>query len=194
LTDPWPFDPLRPFCADIIVADPPWQFELRSAKGERKSAQAHYACMSLPEIEAMPVGMLARRDCWLFLWATAPMLPDALATMRAWGFRYVSRTSWRKTTESGKTRMGPGYIVRTMHEDILIGRIGEPTRRRPMPSLFSGVAREHSRKPDEFYALLETFAEPTAFKLDLFGRETKDARLGWSTWGDERTKFDQERQ
>lgn len=184
----WPFEGLRMFGYDVIVADPPWQFELRSSAGEAKSAQAHYECIGLDRIMALPVGELARRDCWLMLWATAPMLPQALAVMGAWGATYRSRLSWRKVTRTGRGRLGTGYIVRTLHEDVLIGAWGSPPRGKPLPSLFDGVAREHSRKPDEFYALIDQFA-PSTFRADLFGRQS---RPGWDVWGDEATKFDGE--
>ncbi|MBL8575108.1 MAG: hypothetical protein JNM13_15645 [Hyphomicrobiaceae bacterium] len=182
----WPFEGLRMFGYDVIVADPPWRFELRSSAGEAKSAQAHYDCIGLDRIMALPVGQLARRDCWLMLWATAPMLPQALAVMGAWGATYRSRLSWRKLTRHGKGRLGTGYIVRTLHEDVLIGAWGQPPRRRPLPSLFDGEAREHSRKPDEFYALIDQFA-PATFRADLFGRQS---RPGWDVWGNEARKFD----
>lgn len=183
----WPFDPLQPFCADVIVADPPWLVEMRSEKGEAKAPQAHYDCLPIDAIKRFPVGHLAGSDCWLFLWTSAPLLDRAFEVMNAWGFTYCSRCAWAKVTQNGKPRLGPGYVVRTLHEDILIGKIGEPRRQKPLPSLFSGVAREHSRKPEEFYALVERFA-PLARRVDLFARQS---RPGWNTWGNEATKFDE---
>jgi N6-adenosine-specific RNA methylase IME4 len=183
----WPFDPLLPFSADLLVADPPWLVEMYSQKGEKKAPQAHYDCMPIEAIKRLPVGQLAGSDCWLFLWTSAPLLDAAFEVMRAWDFTYVTRCAWRKTTINGKPRLGPGYIVRTLHEDVLIGRIGNPRRFKPMPSLFDGVAREHSRKPEEFYGLVERFA-PMARRIDLFSRQT---RPGWKNWGDEATKFDE---
>ena len=174
------------FGFDLVVCDPPWSFALRSAAGESKSAQAQYACMPLDAIKAMPVGHLVGANSWLFLWATAPMLPHALAVMEAWGFTYRTRLAWRKLTPAGKPRLGTGYVVRTLHEDILVGAIGSPTYMRALPSLFDGVAREHSRKPDEFFGLVEAFA-PGARRLDMFSRET---RPGWRSWGAEASKFD----
>lgn len=129
----WPFDPLRPFSADVINADPPWLVEMYSEKGEGKAPQAHYDCLSIEAISALPVGQLAGSDCWLFLWTSAPLLDRAFEVMRAWDFQYVTRTAWRKTTINDKQAFGPGYIVRTMHEDVLIGKIGNPRRQKPMP-------------------------------------------------------------
>ena len=182
----WPFDPLAMFSADLVAADPPWSFDLYSAAGEAKSAQAHYECMPLDAIKALPVGHLVGCHSWLFLWATAPLLPQALEVMHAWGFEYRTRLSWRKVTPAGKPRLGTGYIVRTLHEDILVGAIGSPARKSPLPSLFDGVAREHSRKPESFYGLVEAFA-PAARRVELFARASRD---GWATWGDERSKYD----
>jgi N6-adenosine-specific RNA methylase IME4 len=185
----WPFgDNLHPFCADLILADPPWAFKSRSAKGEKKSAQAQYDCMSLGEIMAMPVNHLAKPDCWLFLWVTAPMLPQGLGVLRAWGFDYVTTLAWHKVFPSGKTAMGTGYVARTMHENILVGKIGAPRFSKALPSFFAGVRREHSRKPEDIYRLLERFA-PDAWRVDLFSRERRD---GWMAFGNEADKFNRE--
>ena len=109
----WPFDPLPPLSFDVVFADPPWQFELRSEKGEGKAPQAHYDCMSLDEICALPVGHLARGDAWLWLWATYPMLREAFTVLDAWGFTYVTGGPWVKRGQSGKLAFGPGYVLRT---------------------------------------------------------------------------------
>lgn len=182
---PWPFDPLPLFGFDLLAVDPPWSFSLYSAKGEEKSPQAQYDCMALADIQALPVGQLVGANAWLFLWATAPLLPEAIDTLRRWGFAYVTRLTWRKVTRNGKVRMGPGYVARTCDETVLVGRVGRPQITRALPSIFDGVAREHSRKPEEFFMLVEGFA-PRARRADLFGREQ---RPGWSVWGNESTKF-----
>lgn len=183
----WPFDPLRPFSFDVIVADPPWSFSLYSESGEEKSAQAHYDCMPIEEIAALPVGDLVGANSWLLLWATAPMLPQALMVMTRWGFTYKTTVAWRKVTRNKKPAMGTGYVARTMHENVLIGACGKPEYRRALPSIFDGVRRQHSRKPDEFYGLVDRFATPWARKLDLFSRET---RPGWTSWGNQSALFD----
>ncbi|HMK89462.1 MAG TPA: MT-A70 family methyltransferase [Methylocystis sp.] len=181
----WPFGDLPPLSFDVIAADPPWDFELRSAKGAKKSAVAHYATMSTADICALPVGQLAQRDCVLLLWATAPRLPEALDVMNSWGFAYKTMLIWRKTTPAGKVRVGTGYWARTMHEPVLIGALGSPAKASAFPSLFDGVAREHSRKPDEFFDLVER-CTTGARRLDLFSRQR---RPGWTAWGDETEKF-----
>lgn len=125
------------FGFDCIVADPPWLFGLWSKKGEGKAPQAHYKCLPTETIARMRVNDHAARDCWLFLWATNPMLRDAFMVMDAWGFKYVTAMAWRKTTVHGNPKWGPGYVARTLHEPILIGKVGEPAMERAMPGLFA---------------------------------------------------------
>ena len=183
---PFFFDPLHPFCADLIVADPAWTFVLHSFKGAGKSAQEHYSCMDGAAIRSMPVGLLAGRDCWLFLWVTAPLLDLGIDCLKGWGFTYKTFVVWRKVTRNGKPAIGTGYLVRGMAELVLIGCFGEPHYAKPLDGLFDGVRREHSRKPDEFYERLERFA-PQARKVDLFARQR---RPGWTVWGNEVDRFD----
>lgn len=184
----WPFDPLIPLSYDIIVADPPWPFDLYSNAGNHKSAAAHYDLMSIDDIAALPVGSLAQRDSLLLMWVTAPRLIESLHVMKSWGFAYKTNIVWRKTTESGKVRMGTGYWARSMHESVLLGTIGKPSKLSAFPSLFDGVAREHSRKPDEFYTLVNKHTSGLR-RADLFARQS---RLGFDGWGFEATKFDGE--
>lgn len=181
----WPFAPLVPLSYEVIVADPPWDFALWSENGNKKGAAPHYKLMPGEQIDALPVGQLAQRDCFLLLWATAPMLLIGLQAMKAWGFTYKSQLVWRKVTRNGLVRWGTGYRARTGHELVLVGTIGNP-RDRGFPSIFDGLAREHSRKPDEFYRLILKHS-PGLRRSDLFSRET---RPGFDGWGDQHTKFD----
>lgn len=182
----WPFGHLQMFGYDVIDIDPAWDFELFSEAGEKKSAKAHYDTMSLAEIMALPVGQLARRDTLVTLWTCEWMTPgDLQRVLDAWGCVYKTAIIWRKTTRKGKVRMGPGYRARTMHERVVIATYGNPAHK-AFPSVFDGVAREHSRKPEEFYSLMERCC-PKASKAMLFSRQS---RAGWDTWGHERTKFD----
>lgn len=184
----WPFAPLEPFGYDFIMIDPPWHFAVRSEKGEEKSPQAQYRTMSVDEIRDLPVGSLASKDCILWLWATAPMLPQAIEVMTAWGFRYSTMGAWHKKTVNGKTSFGPGYRLRSSCEPFLIGSVGQPKTTHATRNLIEGVAREHSRKPDEAYAIAEAMM-PQARRADVFSRET---RPGWEGCGDEAGKFDTE--
>jgi len=185
----WPFGDLQMFGYDVIVADPPWAFELRSEAGEGKSAAAHYDLMSLDAIKVLPVGQLARGDCLLLLWTCGWAIATGQAqdVAKAWGFTPISEIIWRKTTVNEKVRMGPGYRVRTMHEPVLLCIAGNPMHK-PFPSLINGLAREHSRKPDEFYRAVVKATPRAMRRADLFSRETRE---GFEAWGNEIGKFDQ---
>ncbi len=121
---------------------------------------------------------------WTCGWAMATGQTQAVA--RAWGFTPQSEMIWRKLTVNGKPRMGTGYRVRTLHEPILVCTIGNP-KHKPLPSLFDGVAREHSRKPAEFYDIALRHTPGAMRRADLFSRET---RAGFEGWGNEHGKFD----
>jgi N6-adenosine-specific RNA methylase IME4 len=181
----WVFSPLPPLSYECLAVDPPWPFDLYSNKGNRKSAAAHYRLMTHEQIRQLPVGQLAQRNCLLLLWTPAPALPEALSTMRAWGFVYKSNLIWRKVYPSGKVRMGTGYWARSMHEQVLIGTIGRPTKLSAFPSCFDGIAREHSRKPEEFFSLIERHTDGLR-RAEVFARVV---RPGWDAWGDETGKF-----
>lgn len=174
------------FGYDFIMADPAWTFVTYSEKGHEKAPQAHYDCQSLDEIKALPVGQLASRDCVLWLWACNPMLDQAFDVIKAWGFQFKTAGSWAKKTVNGKYRWGPGYVLRTTNEPYLIATTGNP-QIKAIQSGFDGLAREHSRKPDEAYELAERMC-PNARRLNMFTRET---RVGWDSTGDEATKFDE---
>ncbi len=183
----WPFGDLRPLSYDLICADPPWSFKTYSEKGHGKSAQRHYDCMSLDDIKELPVGELAAKDCCLFLWATWPMLPQAMGVMKAWGFAYKTGGVWHKKTKHGKTAFGTGYRVRSASEPWLLGFVGNPATSRSERNVIEGEAREHSRKPEDAYAWMERYM-PDARRLELFSRQT---RPGWNAFGNEEGKFDE---
>jgi len=183
MTD-WPFAGLQPHQYGVIMVDPPWRFGLRNEKtGAQKSAQRQYCCESIEEIQALPVAHLAAQNCLLWLWATAPMLPHALETMRAWGFRYVTMGSWAKRSKTGrKWAFGTGYVLRSAVEPFLLGAIGRPeTASNSVRNLLDEPVREHSRKPEQAYAAAEAL-RPESRKAELFARYP---RSGWDVWGDE---------
>ncbi len=183
----WMFDDLDPHSYSWIDIDPPWDFSLHSIKGGNKSAQKHYECLPLDVIMAFPVQDLAAENCVCSLWATAPMLRKQIDVLERWGFTFKTEMIWRKVTKSGKQTFGPGYITRGSHEPILIGTRGA-TRfvAKNIRSCFDGVRREHSRKPEEFYALADRMM-PKGRRVKLFSRET----LGrWESWGNQAKLFD----
>lgn len=182
LFDDWPFKGLSPHGYDLIMADPPWDFSLYSEKGGNKSAQKHYRCLPIEEIRAFPVMDLAKPNCMLLMWATNPMLPEQIETMRRWGFAYKSMAVWRKKTIKGKVAFGTGYILRSAHEPILVGVRGNPLTAKNVRSIFDGQVREHSRKPEEGYRWAESLMPAVRARLELFSRTD---RKGWSSWGDQ---------
>jgi len=181
----WPFDNMAPFSYDLIMADLPWSFKTYSLKGKGKSADAHYECQDLDWIKSLPVGDLANKDCLLWLWATNPMLPEALDVMRAWGFKYKTAGHWSKKTKGGKQAFGTGYVLRCAGEPFLIGTIGKPKTSKSVRSVIEGPIREHSRKPEESYAAAEILI-PHAKRADLFSRQQRD---GWDSWGNQTELF-----
>lgn len=177
----WPFGRLIAGHYDFIMADPPWRFELRSEAGEDKSPQAHYATMSLDDIAALPVADLAARDCLLWLWATAPLLPQQIAIAEAWGFEFKTSGVWVKTTVNAKIAFGTGYLLRNAHEPFIIATRGAPKTTRSVRSVVMGEVREHSRKPEAAYRAAEQLM-PAARRASLFERVP---RPGWDGWGNE---------
>lgn len=185
---PWFFDPLPLRRYRLIMIDPPWKFVTRSEKGEGRSPQSHYRCMSRDEIRAMPVGELAAPNCWLWLWTTAAFQSFAHEVLEDWGFKYATSGVWHKLTKTGrKTAFGTGYVLRNSHEPILIGKRGRPrVCSRSVRSVIVAPQREHSRKPDEAYENAVKLAGDVP-RLDVFSREM---RSGWDVWGDQSGKFD----
>jgi N6-adenosine-specific RNA methylase IME4 len=183
----WPFEGLEPGRYSAILADPPWNFAVRSAKGDGRSAKNHYGTMSLADIKALPVADLAAPDCALLLWATDPMLPQALDVMKAWGFTYKTvGFYWTKTNKDGSPFVGCGYWTRANPEQCLLGVRGAPKRiNRDVRRLIIAPRRQHSRKPDETRAHVERLV-PGPY-CELFARESA---ANWSAWGNQATKFD----
>lgn len=164
----------------VILADPEWRFEVWSREtGMDRAADNHYATTVWQEIEKRDVPSIAARDAVLFLWATVPMLPQALDVMKAWGFRYVSHAVWVKD------RVGTGYWFRNQHELFLVGTRGEipaPAPGKQSPSVIHAPVGRHSAKPEAFLELIERYF-PNLPKIELNRRGP--ARKGWDAWGNE---------
>jgi N6-adenosine-specific RNA methylase IME4 len=163
----------------VLYVDPPWHFECYSEEsGIESAAAAHYPTMRLEEICALPVRDLATDSAVLFLWTTAPHLRESFEVLAAWGFEYKTNIVWVKD------RSGLGYVVRNQHELLIVatrGDIPAPSPANRPASVISAKRREHSRKPDEAYALIERMY-PELPKIELFARQQ---RPGWSVWGNE---------
>jgi N6-adenosine-specific RNA methylase IME4 len=154
--------------------------------------------MTMEEICALPVGEWAADNCALFLWGTFPRLFDLKTVLEAWGFGYSGLAwVWRKyNAETGKYAFGPGYGTRKNLELCVLARKGHPTRwdksvrdwmDLPEPDFLDAKRREHSRKPDEQYELIERLFDGDY--LEMFSRGPK--RKGWTQWGNEVGKFDE---
>jgi N6-adenosine-specific RNA methylase IME4 len=164
----------------VIYADPEWRFEVWSREtGMDRAADNHYPTSDLAAILARDVASIAAEDCALFCWATAPMLPQGLATLKAWGFDYKSHCVWIKD------RIGTGYWWRNKHELLLLGVRGDvpaPAMGLQLPSAIEAPVAEHSAKPDVFAELIEIYF-PTLPKIELNRRGPP--RPGWDAWGNE---------
>lgn len=177
----WPFDPLNPFSFDLVHADFPWHFEVRSDKGALKSPQAQYRTMSMEEIGALPVGDLLAPSGVLFMWCTWPLLAKQTRLPERWGLEIKTGGAW------DKKRWGTGYLLRSVCEPFVVATLpGSGFRGSSEANLIHEPRREHSRKPEAVFAMLERVL-PNARRLDLFGRQSRD---GWSVWGNQSSKFD----
>lgn len=170
--------PPRAGAYSVIYADPPWTFQTYSTKGKGRSAEAHYDCMSLAAIKALPVNAWAAKSAALYLWCTVPHLENALAVAKSWGFAYKSSFVWVKE------RIGTGYWARNRHELLLVaargGKICPRFREIPaVDSVIEGQQRAHSQKPDRARAIIEGY-HPDVLRLEMFARERVP---GWDAFG-----------
>lgn len=168
-----------------ILADPPWRFQNRTGKvAPEHKRLCRYETMSLDEIKNLPVSDVAADNAHLYLWVPNALLAEGLAVMEAWGFRYVTNIVWAKRRkDGGPDGRGVGFYFRNVTELILFGVKGHLRTQAPGRSQVNMIEtrkREHSRKPDEQYALIES-CSPGPY-LELFARYP---RPHWSVWGHE---------
>lgn len=173
-----------------ILADPPWQFQNRTGKvaPEHKRLQ-RYGTMTLSEIRQMPIAKVAAETCHLYLWVPNALLPDGLAVMQEWGFLYKTNLVWHKIRkDGGSDGRGVGFYFRNVTELLLFGVRGPRARTldpgRSQVNYLSSRKREHSRKPDEQYEIIEACSSGPY--LELFGR---GCRPGWTTWGNQAEEY-----
>lgn len=169
-----------------ILADPPWQFTNRTGKIAPEHGQlSRYGTMRLDEITRLPIFDFAEPTAHLYLWCPNALLPEGLAVMKAWGFNYKSNIVWHKVRkDGGSDGRGVGFYFRNVTELILFGVRGKNARTlapgRRQVNLLGTRKREHSRKPDEQYDIIEA-CSPGPF-VELFAR---GVRKGWTTWGNQ---------
>jgi N6-adenosine-specific RNA methylase IME4/ParB-like chromosome segregation protein Spo0J len=166
---PLPTGPFR-----VIVADPPWRYEKRPDDLTQRG-RVPYPTMCLEDIARMPVTSRAHADCILWLWTTNAHMQEAYMVLDAWGFTPKTILTWVKD------RMGTGEWLRGQTEHCLLAVRGKPiVQLTNQTTVLQGPVREHSRKPDEFYAMVAALC-PGA-RLELFARRTRE---GFVVWGNE---------
>lgn len=169
-----------------VLADPPWQFINRTGKVAPEHRRLNrYGTMALDEICALPVAEALAPTAHLYLWVPNALLPEGLEVMKAWGFEYKSNIIWHKIRkDGGSDGRGVGFYFRNVTEIILFGVRGKNARTldpgRTQVNYIGTRKREHSRKPDEQYALIEACSPGP--RLEMFSRGT---RKGWTVWGNQ---------
>jgi len=167
-----------------ILADPPWQFINRTGKvAPEHKRLSRYGTMDLPAISALPVADAAAATAHLYLWVPNALLPEGLEVLKAWGFKYKSNLIWHKIRkDGGPDGRGVGFYFRNVTEIVLFGTRGKDARTlspgRSQVNFLATRKREHSRKPDELYPIIESCSPGP--RLEMFAR---GARPGWTSWG-----------
>lgn len=169
-----------------ILADPPWQFINRTGKMAPEHRRlSRYNTMTLAQISALPVAHISAPTSHLYLWVPNALLPEGLAVMQAWGFSYKSNIVWHKIRkDGGPDGRGVGFYFRNVTELLLFGVRGKNARTlqpgRTQVNFMATRKREHSRKPDEQYDIIESCSSGPY--IELFSRGT---RRHWSVWGNQ---------
>lgn len=174
--EPEPPPPLPDGVFDLILADPPWQYDF--AETDNRKIENQYPTMTVDQIMALDIADVTADNATLYLWTTTAKLVEGLDVLDAWGFTYKSSMVWVKD------KIGMGYHARGRHEFILIGTRGTPGTPEPEDrpdSVIEAPRTEHSRKPDRLYEIIET-AYPDKKYLELFARRPRE---GWEAWGNE---------
>ena len=188
-----PPDPTADFQAALsgqkfacVLADPPWQFVNRTGKMAPEHKRLNrYGTMDLAAISALPVESVAAPTSHLYLWVPNALLPEGLAVMKAWGFTYKSNVVWHKIRkDGGSDGRGVGFYFRNVTELVLFGVRGKNARTlqpgRTQVNYLGTRKREHSRKPDEMYDIIEACSPGP--RLELFARGTRPC---WTMWGNQ---------
>ena len=169
-----------------VLADPAWRFINRTGKVAPEHRRlSRYGTMDVATISALPVPDIAAATAHLYLWVPNALLPDGLRVMQAWGFHYKSNIVWRKIRkDGGSDGRGVGFYFRNVTELLLFGIRGKNARTlapgRRQVNYLETRKREHSRKPDEIYDIIEACSPGP--RIELFAR---GARLGWTVWGNQ---------
>ena len=169
-----------------ILADPPWRFLNRTGKiAPEHRRLSRYGTMSVDDIAALPVQAIAAETAHLYLWVPNALLPQGLRVMEAWGFTYKGNIVWHKVRkDGGPDGRGVGFYFRNVTELLLFGTRGRNARTldpgRSQVNVMRTRKREHSRKPDEQYKIIEACSWGP--RLEMFSR---GKRPGWTVWGNQ---------
>jgi N6-adenosine-specific RNA methylase IME4 len=169
-----------------LLADPPWQFQNRTGKVAPEHRRLNrYQTMTLDDIKSLPVASVANETAHLYLWVPNALIPEGLEVLPAWGFHYKSNIIWHKIRkDGGSDGRGVGFYFRNVTEILLFGVRGKKARTlapgRSQVNMLQTQKREHSRKPDEQYKLIES-CSPGPY-LEMFSR---GIRKGWTVWGNQ---------
>lgn len=173
-----------------VLADPPWRFANRTGKVAPEHRRLRrYPTMTLPDIMDLPVGQIAAEKAHLYLWVPNALLSEALRVMAVWGFSYKTNIVWYKVRkDGGPDRRGVGFYFRNVTEVLLFGVRGKNARTlkagRTQPNIIVSRKREHSRKPDEQYDIIESCSWGPY--LELFARGPRD---NWVSWGNQAEEY-----
>lgn len=173
-----------------ILADPPWQFKNRTGKmAPEHKRLSRYPTMSLKEIRELPVEAVVKDTAHLYLWVPNALLAEGLQVLEHWGFTYKTNLIWYKIRkDGGPDRRGVGFYFRNVTEMVLFGVRGKNARTlqpgRSQENIISSRKREHSRKPDEQYNIIESCSWGPF--LELFAR---GPRKGWVSWGNQAEQY-----
>ena len=169
-----------------VMADPPWRFINRTGKVAPEHRRlSRYETLSVEEICSLPIADHVNEVAHCYLWVPNALLPEGLTVLAAWGFEYKTNLIWHKVRkDGGSDGRGVGFYFRNVTEILLFGIRGKGARTldpgRRQVNLFASRKREHSRKPDEQYKIIESCSR--APYLELFGRGRRD---NWTVWGDQ---------
>lgn len=168
----------------LIYADPPWSYSISSSIAGGRGQNTKYRCLRPVEIYELPIEEITDKNCVLFLWSVFPMIPEALYTMRAWGFYYKTNAfTWIKLNKKSHTHFfGMGQWTRRNTEICLLGARGNPKAiNHSISELIESPIREHSKKPDIVRDKIVELCGDIP-RIELFARERTE---GWDFWGDE---------
>lgn len=169
-----------------VLADPPWQFQNRTGKMAPEHRRlSRYPTLTLDDIKELPVSRITEKTAHLYLWVPNALLAEGLQVMESWGFTYKTNLIWYKVRkDGGPDRRGVGFYFRNVTEIILFGVKGANARTlqpgRSQENILVSQKREHSRKPDEQYKLIEACSWGP--RIELFARGARD---GWFVWGNQ---------